>query len=141
MTLPLARNAQDILAARLRGFKPDEMVMVSLGGPLHTANKVVFADPGAEYDWRWVRGLDIGVWISDAPNWAPIVKTIALQRPDYLCVWHASQRWGAQALLFPVLGDVESKPERLWTWDLVFSEWLDFQNCDFAEGRTYNGSK
>jgi hypothetical protein len=70
MTLPLARNAQDILAARLRGFKPDEMVMVSLGGPLHTANKVVFAAPDTEYDWRWVRGLDIGVWISDAPNWA-----------------------------------------------------------------------
>lgn len=141
MTLALARNAQDILAARLRGFKPDEMVMVSLGAPLYTANKVVFATLDTEYDWRWVRGLDIGVWIGDEPNWVPIVKAIALQCPDYLCVWHSSQRWGAQVHLFPVLADVESKPARLWGWDLVFSEWLDFQNRDFIEGRTYDGRK
>jgi hypothetical protein len=134
---PLARNAEPILAARRRGLKPDQMVMVSLVGGIETGNIVVFADPGVEYDWRWARDLDICVWIGEQPNWAPTVKAIAQAQPDYLCVWHQGQGWGARAHLFPLLEDVANKPRQSWSWELDFLEWLDFQNRDFRTGRTY----
>jgi GNAT superfamily N-acetyltransferase len=136
VTLPLARNAQAILQARLRGLKPDEMVMVSLVGRIESGNQTVFARWDDLLDWRWVRGLDICVRIGDEPTWAGIVKAIALQRPDYLCLWHETQRWGVGVYLVPTAADV-AKPVRLWSYELDFLEWLDFQNRDFIEGRTY----
>jgi hypothetical protein len=132
----IAQNAQPILAARLRGFRPDEMVMVSLIGRITSPNQTVYAKPDEAYDWRWVRGLDVCVCIDNAPNWAPIVKAIALQRPDYLCIWHETQHWGARVYVIPTADDIR-KPVQLWTYELDFLEWLDFQNRDFIEGRTY----
>jgi hypothetical protein len=134
--MPLARNAEPILEARLKGLKPDEMIMVSLIGRVDSGNMTVFADPGADYDWRWVRGLDICLWIGDEPNWGPTLKAIALCRPDYLCIWHQGQKWGATIYLVPTAEDA-GKPRHLWSFDLDYLEWLGFQNRDFAEGRTY----
>lgn len=140
MTLPLARNAEPILTARRRGLKPDEMVMVSLVGRIDTSNISVFADPDIAYDWRWSHRLDVCVWIGDEPNWAPTVKAIAQARPDYLCIWHQGQRWGARVFFLPTAEDI-GKPPQLWTCELDFLEWLDFQNRDFAVGRTYSRDK
>jgi hypothetical protein len=136
VTLPLARNAEPILAARRRGLKPDQMVMVSLVDRIETSNIVVFADPGTEYDWRWVRGLDIAVWIGDEPTWAPTVLAIARQWPDYLCIWHQGQGWGARVYLVPTEEDL-ARPVRFRVGRLDFLEWMAFQNRDFIEGRTY----
>jgi len=136
VTPQLARNAAPILEARQRGLKPDHMVMVSLVGSIETSNVTVFADPDSAYDWRWTRGLDICVWIGDAPDWAATLKAIALQRPDYLCIWHQGGKWGARAYLIPTAQDV-TKPVRLWAYELDLLEWLNFQNRDFLEGRTY----
>lgn len=127
----IAANAQPILSARLRGFKPDEMVMVSLIGKIRSTNQTVYAEPGIEYDWRWVRGLDICVYIGDEPNWAPIVKAIARQRPDYLCIWHQEHGWGAKVYLIPTAADV-SMPVCMWQYELDFLPWLDIENKEFA---------
>jgi hypothetical protein len=134
--IALAKNAQPILSARLRGFKPDQMVMVSLVGRIDSDNQTVYADPAAQYDWRWTHGLDIGVWIGNDPNWAHTLKAIALARPDYLCIWHPEQSWGARVFLIPTADDV-SKPVALWQYELDFLPWLQFQNRDFTVGRTY----
>jgi hypothetical protein len=140
VSLPLARNADPILAARRRGLKPGEMVMVSLVGRIDSANITVFADPDIAYDWRWVHGLDVCVWIGDEPHWVSAVKAIAQARPDYLCVWHCRQGWGARIFLVPTAEDV-SKPKHLWSFELDYLEWLDFQNRDFIEGRTYQSTQ
>lgn len=127
----IAQNAQPILSARLRGFKPDEMVMISLIGGIDSANQTIYAKPGETYDWRWVHGLDVCVWIGDEPNWAPMLKAIALQRPDYLCIWHQGREWGARVYLIPTAADV-SKPVCMWTYELDFLEWLETCNRVFA---------
>lgn len=127
----IAANAEPILSARIRGFKPDEMIMVSLGAKLNTANQVVYAWPEEAYDWRWVHGLDICVWIGDEPTWAPTVKAIAQCRPDYLCIWHQGQQWGSRVYLIPTAADV-SKPVCMWQYELDFLEWLETCNRAFA---------
>jgi hypothetical protein len=56
--LPLARNAQSILDARMVGMKPADAVLVSMVGALPWPNPTVYAEPGVRYDWRWAEGMD-----------------------------------------------------------------------------------
>lgn len=132
--MKLAHNAEPILRARLRGMRPDETVIVSLVGPLDIANHVVRADQARAYDWRWAHGLDVVVYV-DGTDWVQAVKAIALQRPAYLGIWNAAG-WGATAYLAPTPEDIE-QPVRRWAYELDFLPWMDFQNEDFAVGRTY----
>lgn len=132
----LAQNAQTILDARMRGFRPADMVLVSLTGPVWAENPIVFAKPEQKYDWRWVRGLDVGVYINGDIDWPGLVKDIALQRPDYLCVWDSNDKWGAKIYLIPQPTDI-GKPVCMWKYELDFLPWMDFQNIDFLNGNNY----
>lgn len=132
----IATNAQEILNARLRGFRPADMVMVSLVGSVWVENPVVFAKPEVEYDWRWVRDLDVCVRVSDDQEWSNLVKGLALHWPAYLCVWNESGKWGARVWLIPTASDI-GKPKRIWKFELDFSLWHDFQNQDFIAAKEY----
>jgi hypothetical protein len=57
-TLPMARNAQAILEARMGGMRPAEAVLVSMVGSLAWPNPTVYADSGVRYDWSWAEGMD-----------------------------------------------------------------------------------
>lgn len=132
----IATNADKIIAARMKGMRPADMVIVSLEDHLKTNNPVVYAKDNIAYDWRWVRGLDICVYIKDSNNWAPMVKAIAQQMPEYLCVWNFSAEWGAQVVLILADGDLD-RHRRHWRYDIDFRIWMDFQNSDFKTCRTY----
>ncbi|CUI02638.1 hypothetical protein BN2497_53 [Janthinobacterium sp. CG23_2] len=132
----IARGAEPILAARRRGMKPDEMIRVSLVGSLCHGNHVVYAEPGAAYDWRWVRDLDVCVCIGPSADWAATAKAIAMQRPAHLSLWNSYEQWGAKVYLIPTAEDIK-KPIERWTYELDFQPWMDFQNMDFIAGRTY----
>lgn len=134
--IPLALNAQPILDARLKGFKPDGLILVSLVGHVSAANHVVRAIPATPYDWRWVHGLELCVYVGERLDWVDTVKSIALHRPAYLCLWNCQEHWGAHVYLIPTAEDI-GKPVREWSYELDFLPWLDFQNDDFIEGRTY----
>lgn len=133
---PLPLNAKPILDARMRGFKPSDMVIVSMVGHVESQNPVVRAIPATDYDWRWVRDLEVCVYIGERLDWLDTLKAIAKQRPDYLCVWNSFGHWGAHVYLIPTADDV-AKPVRDWTYELDYLAWLEFQNGDFIEGRTY----
>ena len=132
----IAPNAQPIVDARLRGLKPDGLVLVSMVGHVVAANPVVRAVPIAAYDWRWVRGLEVCLYIGEHCDWVETLKAIAKQKPAYLAIWNLAAQWGARVFLVPMPEEVE-KPMRLWTWELDFLAWLDFQNDDFVASRTY----
>lgn len=132
----IALNAQPIVDARLRGFKPSELVLVSLVGHVHAENHTVRAIPGNAYDWRWVRDLELCVYVGERNDWVDTLKAIALHRPAYLSIWNCSEHWGAQVYLIPTADDI-AKPVRQWTHELDFLPWLDFQNDDFIECRAY----
>jgi hypothetical protein len=136
MTLPLPENAMTIVQARMKGRRPDEMVIISLCGPVPTQNPLVLAEPNVDYDWRWLRGLDVCVYVSDRNDWALTLKAIALAEPAHLDVWNPDGKWGAHVYLIPTAEDV-NKPVSMWIRKLDFLEWMDYQNNDFVTGRTY----
>lgn len=58
----LPDGAQRIWDSRLAGFKPSEMVLVSLVGDLVDGNWQIFLSSSVhprDYEWRWVRDLQV----------------------------------------------------------------------------------
>lgn len=129
-------GAEPILASRMKGYKPLDMVIVSMTGPVITENPVARIETGKVYDWRWVRGLDLCLYIDDAADWHIPLKQIALQRPEHLSLWTPASKWGAKVYLIPTAQDV-SRPVSLWSYELDFLPWMDFQNKDFETCKLY----
>lgn len=136
MGLILAQNAEPILAARMKGKKPVDMVIVSMVGPVVTQNPIVFAKPDEQYDWRWVRDLDVCVYMDGDVDWQALLLDVALQLPAHLSLWDSGAKWGTAVHLIPRASDI-GRPRRAWKFEIDFSPWMDFQNDDFAVGRTY----
>lgn len=141
MTTPqLPEGAKPIVASRMRGYKPAAMTIVSMTGPVASDNPLVMAKDGVQYDWRWVRGLDVCLYIADDAAWDATLKEIALQRPAHLSLWNPAGQWGAIVYLVPTANDI-GKPVRSWRYELDFLPWMDFQNDDFTIGRAYGRTK
>lgn len=133
----IAQGADKIIAARMKGLKPAAMVLVTSGEvPKGVDNPAVIARFGVAYDWRWVRGLDVCVYVRNDDDWPDMVKDIALQRPSWIGLWNYADKWGATVYLPPTAESV-SKPVRQWRYELDFLPWMDFQNADFIENRRY----
>jgi hypothetical protein len=137
----IAEGADVILQARLKGMRPAEMILVAMVPPMKTTNHVVKVQTGHDYayDWRWVHGLDICLVVDDSVDWASTLKDIAKHRPDYLCVWHMTGKWGAKAYLIPSAEDLKYPPQQ-WQYEIDFLAWLDYQNADFDSGKSYENS-
>jgi len=132
----LATNAEIIIAARMKGKMPADMVIISMIGPVVTQNPIVFASAAQQYDWCWVRGLDICVYMNDEVDWQALLMAVAIQRPAHLSLWDNGGLWGTAVHLIPRESDL-GRPVRYWKHEIDFSPWMDFQNDDFAIGRAY----
>lgn len=129
----IAINAQPILDARMQGFRPAEMILVSLVGRISEPNHTVLATPSVAYDWRWARDLDVCVYLDEAVNWRPAVLAIAKAKPQFLALWDVPSKRGATVYLRPSHPAHIEKPVRLWDWVLDFSSWLDCENKAFNQ--------
>jgi hypothetical protein len=129
MTLP--NGAEAVLAARKRGLKPNEMLIVSLVGKVNESNHVIYANQGAEYDWRWLRGLKACLYINQKSNWRPVIEAMVRQRPEWLGLYNVDQFKGATASYLPRADDIE-KPTNQWRYVLDFLPWTAWQNNEFA---------
>lgn len=132
----IAEHADRIVEARLRGQRPANMVLIFIGAPQKTNNPFVIAKTEIAYDWRWVRGLDVCLYVNDADDWGNLAKDIAMQCPDYVAIWNYESKWGARVWLIPSAQDI-SLPKRQWRFEIDFSVWMDFQNKDFIECARY----
>lgn len=126
-------NAKAIIKARMQGFKPAEMIMVSLIGKISHQNHTVLADPNLVYDWRWLKDLDVCVFISPECNWRAATLAIRKAMPRYMWLWDVASRRGATVYLRPSHHASEDKPVKDWNWVLDFSSWRDCQNKGFLE--------
>ncbi|QDD65555.1 hypothetical protein EJD96_16020 [Herbaspirillum seropedicae] len=133
-TIP--KGAHQIIDARKRGMKPDELILVSLVGPVAEANHTVFVNPTGSYDWRWVIGLKLCLMVNEQTREAALdlLLTIGQDSPAQLHVWNVDQFKGARAVVLPNPADIE-KPRASWRWGREFSPWSDFDNENFAWGR------
>lgn len=129
MNLP--NGAAQILQARLKGSKPADMLVVSLIGPVEATNHTIYANPSAQYDWRFLRGLKVCVYVKNGCKFAETMKAIAECRPEYLGIYNADQFAGAHAYYLPRVEDIE-KPKSQWRHVLDFLPWTKWQNETFA---------
>jgi hypothetical protein len=127
----IAPNAQPILEARTNGLKPAEMVLISLIGRINEQNHTIYANPKRQYDWLWVRGLQVCIYAARDVDWRNLARSVASERPSYLALWDADRRQGANVCLLPDPADIE-KPQAEWRWNLDFLPWLPSQNKEFA---------
>lgn len=129
-------GAERIIAARVKGYRPADMVLVCLRHSRESGNPLVVADAHVAYDWRWVRGLDVCLMVNEDDDWGAMAKDIAKQRPSFIGIWNDVGMWGATIYLIPTLADT-TRPVRTWNYDLDFLPWMDFQNDDFINGQQY----
>lgn len=129
MNLP--NGAQAIIDARKRGMKPAEMLIVSLVGKVNETNHVIYVNPQAEYDWRWIVGLKVCVYFGSGVKWKEQLAEIAKCRPEWLGMYNVDQFKGATAYYLPRADDIE-KPKNQWRHVLDFLPWTKYQNEEFA---------
>jgi hypothetical protein len=129
--MKLAYGARPILDARLNGYKPSDMVIVSLIGKTAESNTIVYANEQADYDWRWVQGLDICIYAKSHSDWWKTAMAIARSYPNLLILWDIDRYEGAFVSARPVVEDID-KPSSEWRYGLHFIPWLKVQNEEFA---------
>lgn len=127
----MPNGAQSILAARQRGMKPAEMLIVSMIGPVNESNHTVYANPIMEYDWRWLVGLKVCLYVKPGIDWRKAAMDIARCKPEWFGVYDAAQMKGTDVYSLPVVEDI-AKPSTHWRYKLHFIPWMEFQNFQFA---------
>lgn len=129
----LPSGAEAVIESRKRGLKPAEMLVVSLVGKTGESNHTVYANPTADYDWRWLVGLDACLYVRDSLPWKPIALQIARVRPRWLGVFDVDRFKGADAYALPLSEDIE-KPIEQWRYQLATFRWTTADNEHFAWG-------
>jgi len=131
--ISIPKGAQPIIDARMRGQKPDELILVSLIGPVAETNHTVFVDPDSTYDWRWVIGLQLCLMVNAQtrkPAW-DMLLAIGKESPAQLHVWNVDEFKGARIVVLPHPDDIE-KSRSAWRWARESTPWSDFDNENFA---------
>ena len=123
----IATNAKKIVDLRANGYRPNEMILVSLVGKIDELNHTVFAMPKFEYDWRWCAGLDICVYADSSVDWMPTVVAISQAKPRYLSLWDFDRKEGSEIWLLP---DPKALP--VIKMKVVPNVWCSIQNKMFA---------
>lgn len=95
--LRLPYNAEQILDLRKKGKRPADMLLVSMIGWLGELNPCVIAQPGRDYDWRFLRGLAVLLVVDASIDKLAVksaVEKILEQQPEYLGVWFGDKQAG-----------------------------------------------
>ena len=128
----LATNAIKIVDLRSRGYRPDEMILVSLVGKIDELNHTVFAMPNLVYDWGWCKGLDVCVFASSGVDWLETVDAISKQNPRFLALWDTDRQEGSE--IFRSLNLIRSGGN--WR---VSGDKLDYLPWCSIENKLFNG--
>lgn len=118
-TRSLPYGAAEIIAARMQGKRPADLVLLSLIGPLRGENNpVVIAQPGRRYDWRFLTGIECLV-VSDSTQPKHAVRAIMDQlktlQPTYLGLWFADRQQGINF----IVGGIIARPRGLFRYMTV----------------------
>jgi hypothetical protein len=129
----IAPGAEKIIKARMAGMRPADPVVVSLIGPYAVDNPTVIPEPGKQYDWRWVKGLEVALLIASSVDWKLTAFEIKKAEPEYFCIWDTKSHRGAQVVWRPY----QTKPEafsfelRGWHIGLDYSAFHEEDNKVF----------
>jgi hypothetical protein len=133
----IAPGSEGILKTRLKGYRPTDTIVVSLVGRVEVDNPQALPERSVKYDWRWVKGLDIAIFINATVDWRNTAMEIKQADPRYLCIWDVDSNRGAQILWQPVCVAGEAKnTEGMvlscgWYWRMDFSNFHEEDNGVF----------
>jgi len=125
-------NAQAIIAARAKGMKPAELIIVSLIGRVNEENHTIYVNPNKRYEWQWARGLEMCLFAEQGISWSQTAKDILAANPRKLYLWDANRREGTEIWMHPHPADIQ-KPKETWRHVLAYVEWVGLQNREFAQ--------
>jgi hypothetical protein len=133
----LPKYSERLLALRLDGKDPDEMVIVSLDG-LQTEyidNYQMVCDASKRYDWRLCMGLEVCLLVRQSiPGLMDFMLDMAKGiRPGRVYIWDIDAHVGASLYALPTVGSIDRPPAQ-WGWELDAIPWLPFQNERFLHG-------
>jgi hypothetical protein len=133
----LPKYSDRLLALRLDGKDPAELVIVSLDG-LQTEyidNYQMVCDVRKQYDWRLLAGLEVCLLIrASIPSLMDFMLDMAKGiRPGRLHIWDIDSHMGASLYALPTVDSI-SRPAEQWKWELDCIAWLPKQNEDFLHG-------
>ena len=129
-------GAKRIIDSRMNGEKPDELVLVSLVGPLRNeGNMVVLAD-GPEHDWRFCRGLHVCIFGKvGTPNRQTAIA-IGQRLPTKLYLWDVESKEGAELIVHIRESSLHKRGDfKASDWTAILWPWSDWQNKQFEEVR------
>lgn len=123
-------NAIKIIELRKRGYKPDEMIIVSLVGRLDELNHVIYADYRKEYDWKFLKGLEVCIFANSAVDYKKTLLAIAKVKTSFLGLWDVDRLEGADFNYLPNLEPLH-KPNHALKMSLYPNIWINMQNKMF----------
>lgn len=127
-------GASQILAARQRGMRPADLILVSTVGPLTCeANPVVLVKTHCRYVWHWVRGLALCFWC-DGRHYDPqLILDAACHRPAAMYLWNWVTRKGYDLSVQLTPESIDRLPPE-WRFNLQADRWQAWQERQFAAG-------
>ena len=128
----IAPGAEPIRRARLEGKAPSELIIVSLVGPLpDEANPVLIANPGAAYDWRILRGLQVCIFAKPRTPYKRTVLEIGCKFPKRLYLWDVEEKTGADCIIHLTDKGMEKTRHDAGDVDVIYWPWTRFENEKF----------
>jgi hypothetical protein len=128
----IATNAQKIIDVRAQGFRPDEMILVSLIGRINEQNHTVYAGSGRDYEWQWAHDLQVCIYASSGVDWQKSATAIAHAKPSYLALWDTGRNEGAELWYEPAVESIDLSKSQ-WQYKFNYMPWTPAQNERFAQ--------
>lgn len=123
--------------SRLKGFRPADTVAISMVGKLGIENPTILPAASKEYDWRWVKDLDVALFISPSIEWRQLAFELKAAGPRYLCLWDVASMRGAEVLWKPIEEGTKPGPLMVvhcgWLWGMDYSSFAQEDNEAFYQ--------
>jgi len=123
-------NALKIIELRKRGYKPDELIIISLVGKLDELNHVIYADYRKNYEWGFLKGLDVCIFANSAIDFKKTLIDIAKVETRFLGLWDVDRLEGANFKYLPYIDD-SYKLDGKFEMKLYSDIWINMQNKIF----------
>ncbi|WP_116312808.1 hypothetical protein [Cupriavidus taiwanensis] len=115
----------------MKGQRPADLLIVSLVGPVDEQNPVIVAQPGKEYDWRFMLGLKACVFARLGVRFTPVVLQIAAQWPEWLAVWDVDAKEGADCIAHIKLDCLDKRKFGAADMAAIYWPWTAYENKQF----------
>ena len=127
-------GSDEIMKARKSGFRPKDMIIISMMGKLETEkNPIVQVANGKKYDWSFLKGLQAVFFCTGATYDAKQIINASMAHPSGLYLWNPISGKGYRIWVLPKIESVHLPMER-WDWEVSYLRFEKSEEIEFAMG-------